>query len=169
MHFCLGLKLRTCLTINSKVSFQNYVLLGHKLKWKSTLLTISSRQKFRYSLYIIPLWKFASFIFFNQIVYFYYIVIFLFAFPWLISLDSINEFLKFVLVSFYNKEDKTQFSYFYHSNKIWKNEKEWKKTNNGKMIRTISNLLLQWQTHFLWTFYEHINHVIDQKLRLHQW
>ena len=42
------------------------------------------------------------------------------------------------------------------------------KTNNGKMIRTISNLLLQWQTHFLWTFYEHINHVIDQKLRLHQ-
>ena len=36
------------------------------------------------------------------------------------------------------------------------------KTNNGKMIRTISNLLLQWQTHFLRTFYEHINHVIDK-------
>ena len=40
------------------------------------------------------------------------------------------------------------------------------KTNNGKMIRAIANLLLQWQTHFLWTVYEHINHVIDQKTQI---
>ena len=83
-----------------------------------------------------------------------------------VSLNKINEFRKFVMIT-YTKKNKLIFHTFIIQIKFGKKKKN-EKTNNGKMIRTISNLLLQWQTHFLRTFYEHINHVIDQKHRLHQ-